>query len=780
MRWCKYIKLDRFDYQKTRIFIRSKLKKEKFPEDFFSYMHQNTSGNPFFLTEILKYLLEEKIILLKDCGWEVDSERFGQTVVPDSVEAVLLKNLERYDQKTFDLLKVVAVMGKRFDPELAGKLNLFAEKDLSKILFILVKDQLFIKREDPLSGRLYYEFANQGLQSLLYQRFDKEKKVRLHGKIANLLEKRGLEEDEETIFEIGHHYLKSHHQEKAYQYALLSAEKMAQRFANQEVLGYLSTAIEATSRFRDKEEGARKKAEALMRRADFHRQIGELNQALKDYKSILRLTKNSTNQRMIAEAYNDLGDTYRLKHDYKKGLACLSKALEIRQKLDDPLQIANTLHNMGIIYWINSQYQQAFTSYDKALTIHRGLGHKSCIASTLNGMGELHRTCHQYEQAMKLFEESLELQKELGNKEEIARALNNLGATSFDLGRYSQAIGYYLKSLKLNEETKNIKEATFNLENLAESFQKLGDHQNALKYGERGLNLALQIDFTERVGHIKKNLGVTEFDLGNYQKAYNYLREAKEIGERIEDRELLVAVFSNLAKLFCLLNNHSRATSFLDEAIEKIRDIDDKKALTNAYQIKSWLSQKEEKFEEALRLLDLATDVAKKLNSKEELFSLSLDYCEVFLGLKEKDKAEGYLKAASRFMRDESASCMETQCYISLEPKFFINLGRVEWLSGNLSQAQRNFQIALEKAEKLNKPELLWQIHHLLGKLSFSRHEFERAYNELQKAGKIVKNLSENIKQEELNKNYLKDQRKKELLSDLKNAAKVLVGNIEA
>ncbi|MFQ6003669.1 MAG: AAA family ATPase, partial [Candidatus Zixiibacteriota bacterium] len=216
--WCKYIKLDRFDYEKTRIFIRSKLKRERFPEDFFSYMHQNTSGNPFFLTEALKYLLEKNIIFLKGSRWEVDSGKLEQTSVPDSIEAVLWKNLERYEEKTLDFLNVAAVIGKKFDPELAGKLNVFfsrhrfrPEKDLSRILFILTKDQVFVKRETPLKAKPYYEFANQSLQTLLYQRFDEKGKVKLHRRIAELLEERGFEEDEEMIFEIEHHYQKSYH-----------------------------------------------------------------------------------------------------------------------------------------------------------------------------------------------------------------------------------------------------------------------------------------------------------------------------------------------------------------------------------------------------------------------------------------------------------------------------------------------------------------------------------------------------------------------------------------
>ena len=773
MRWCKYIKLDRFDYQKTKIFIRSKLKRERFPEGFFSYMRQNTSGNPFFLTEVLKYLLEKGIIFLKDCGWEVDSGRLGQTAVPESMEAVLLKNLERYDPHTFDFLTTVAVMGKKFDSQLIKELNLSGEKKLSKILFILAKDQVFIKRESPLVGKLYYEFVNQSLQSLLYQRFDEKKKVELHGRIAKLLEERGFEEDEETVFEIGRHYLKSHHHEKAYRYALLSAERMAQRFANQEVLEYLGAAIETTSKFRDKEEGARKKVEALMRRADFHKQIGEVNQALKDYKTILRLTKYSPHLKMIAEAYNDLGDTYRLKHDYKKGLSCLKKALEIRQKLGDPLKMANTLHNMGIVYWIDSQYQQALISFEKALNIYREVGHKTYIASTLNNMGLIFRAQLRYAQAMKYFQESLHITKELGNKEETARCLNNMGATYFDLGKYDEAVKCYLESLKLNTTMKNKKEIVYNLVNLGEVYQKTGDFANALKYSQKGLELAANIDFTQAEGHILKNLGAINFELGHYQKVYEHFDQAKTVAENIHDKELLVLVLINSSKLFMTFNHLQRVEELLDEATKIINIINDDRSLIGVYQIKSWLKNKEKKFEESIKLLNRAIELAKETGSQEELFSLNLDFCEVFLSLKEKDKAKEYLNSASCFMRDESAR------HILLEPKFYMTSGKAEWLSGNLNQAQRNFQVALHKAEKLNKLELLWQIHHLLGKLSFSRHDFEKAYNELQKAGKIVKALSENIKEEELKRNYLKDQRKKELLSDLKNAAKVMVGNIE-
>ena len=72
---------------------------------------------------------------------------------------------------------------------------------------------------------------------------------------------------------------------------------------------------------------------------------------------------------------------------------------------------------------------------------------------------------------------------------------------------------------------------------------------------------------------------------------------------------------------------------------------------------------------------------------------------------------------------------------------------------------------------------MMWQIHHHLGKHFLSSHNIEKAYHELENAGRILKKLSERIKDEEMRQNYLKDLRKKELLSDLREVVKELVGD---
>lgn len=99
-------------------------------------------------------------------------------------------------------------------------------------------------------------------------------------------------------------------------------------------------------------------------------------------------------------------------------------------------------------------------------------------------------------------------------------------------------------------------------------------------------------------------------------------------------------------------------------------------------------------------------------------------------------------------------------------------------MSGNLKGAQKDLETAISLAEKLKNPEMMWRIHHHLGELFLILHDVERAYKELESAGRILKRLTENIENEGLRQNYLKEREKEELLADLKEVAKSLIGNL--
>jgi len=762
------VRLSRFGIEELRKFLTSKWTQTKPPSELVNYIYKSTSGNPFFAMEVLKFLLEKKIIFLHGKKLKTDSEALDSILIPDHIEKIWMENLERYDESIQNFLSVSALAGKGFDLEIIKFLSGYSENKIFETLFLLLRDQLLIQSKKGRDGNLWYEFTNQSLKHLLYERLPDNKRIFLHKKLGEFLEKRKNWDSQEKAEDIAYHFVRSNDYQKAFQYAMICAEKASSQFAHHEVKDYLGSALEASFKFEDKREGAEKRLFALMRRGDLWKGTGELNLALKDYKEGANLARLLKDLPKEAKAQRELAEIYRLKHDYKSGLNHLKQALEICQKIDDADGVASTLNNLGNLYWIDTQYDLAKDSYQKAFEMHKRLGNQKSAALSLNNIGIICSIQYEYNESLDYFNQSLTIQRELDNKEEIARCLNNVGAVMVLSARYNQAIGPFVEALKLNEKIGNKKEMCFNLENLGATFVKLGDYQKALKYGRKGLKLSKEIDFQQRSGWIKKDMGIINLEMGSYQKAKRYLDQSFKISDRIGDKELKTLVLTSLAKLFYLLNGFSKTLILLSEAKKLIQEINDRRSLISVYQLEGLIQWRRGAKNEALNLLNKGFRTAEELKVKEEELCLNLDIGAICLDMKNIEKASFHLNKARR-LSDESESPI-------CQPQLYFNMGRLSWMTDKKKSAEKFFLIALDKASSLNKPEMTWRIHHQLGKLYTDSYEIEKAYKGLERAGMVLKKISSEIKDSDLKRSYLSDEKKNELLSDVKKITQILAG----
>lgn len=765
------LKLRPLSIKETKLLIKSSLYQKEPPKELVDYLYRSASGNPFFSLEVLKLLLKNKVIFFHKNQLRIDQKGLESVQIPENVEKVWLSNLARLDEKMLKFLNSASLTRKRFDLETIQFLTGFPEVEVAEILSILLKEDFIRQTQKKVGENLWYEFPSQTLKEILYLKIPVFERKKLHQKLGDYLEKK-----KEKKEDLAYHFTRSQNYQKAYLYSLLCAQDFSDQFAYKQTLYHLKNALDTSSKFTPEKKRSEKKIEALMVRADFWKKIGELNSALEDYQSILNLAQNYGDKKIEAKTYREMGEIYRLKHDYENGLNCLKNALSIYKKLGDLYGVARTLNNMGNIYSINSKYDEALDSYEKALEVHqtKGVGDKDTIAMVLNNIGNIHFLQHRYQKAIDFYEKSLTIHRELGNQMEIARGLNNIGAVLVLLGKYDEAIDTFNEALKLNEKMENKKEVCFNLENLADAFLRKGDYRKSLKYCQKGLKLSKEIDFAQRSGHILKFMGIDYCELGEYSKAIRNLKAANDIASQIDDKGLKAEILLNQAKLFFLLNKIEKAEKSLALAKEIIDVIKDERSSIKIFQLDGLIKIKNQKRDFGLESFEKALKIAQKLNAFEEILSLNLDIWGIYLDLGQVEKAQEFQQKSEKFLKE-----IESDAY---QPIYFFNLARKNWLEDLQEKAFdlifKGIQSldAYAKAEKTGKLELLWRFHHLLGKWYIELYEYEKAYKELEKAGEILKKLSENIKDPELKESYLKDDKKIELLSDVKSISEMLVG----
>ena len=107
----------------------------------------------------------------------------------------------------------------------------------------------------------------------------------------------------------------------------------------------------------------------------------------------------------------------------------------------------------------------------------------------------------------------------------------------------------------------------------------------------------------------------------------------------------------------------------------------------------------------------------------------------------------------------------EEQLY---EPEYHLFSGKREWEKGHISKSLEHLETALDRAEKMGKPELLWRIYHLLGKFNLALNNVEKSYFFFDKARENLVWLASNIKDVSLRESYLEDEDKEGLLDDMR------------
>ena len=164
-------------------------------------LHTETEGNPFFVGEVLRHLTETGAIVQVDGRWTTDAS-LADVGIPEGVREVVGRRLSRLSEALNSALAIAAVVGPVFDlATIEG-----AGGPTGDELFDALDEgaQFGLIREVPGTvGR--YTFAHALVRSSLYEELTTNRRVRMHWRIAEVLESRYAASIDDHLDELAFH-----------------------------------------------------------------------------------------------------------------------------------------------------------------------------------------------------------------------------------------------------------------------------------------------------------------------------------------------------------------------------------------------------------------------------------------------------------------------------------------------------------------------------------------------------------------------------------------------
>ncbi len=331
----------------------------------------------------------------------------------------------------------------------------------------------------------------------------------------------------------------------------------------------------------------------------------DLNKANEEFVDALKLFQKVNDLKGIAAIYNNLGGIAIFKGEWKEAENNFLKSLEIEQKRYNLNGISYCYNNLGSLAGDKSEYDKAINYLTEALKIQRLLNDRAQISIFYFNIGLTYMDSGNFEKAEESLKKSLEIALMFNLNKNIDVALNALGAFYFKSGNWSKAIEYYKDAIKKAKANNFFEGLSQSYNNLGELYEKREEYDLAYDYYTKSKEYLENFSDDFLKAKIYGNLGSSLTHLHRFAEAYPYLAESYDFFKKMEVQEDIIESTHKLAYYFYLTNNIESSKYYIDNAIKESKKIKNDYLWGLSLYYKSFLLDNDD---ERLKLLKKASE----------------------------------------------------------------------------------------------------------------------------------------------------------------------------
>lgn len=572
------IVLRRFDSVETSAQLAALLG-ESVSSDFGQAVHRETEGNPFFVEEVLKALIEQGSVRRESGRWK--RCELSELIIPQSVKEAIGHRLNRIGKESNEVLRAAAVLGKVFT--FKELMTTVGDKSEDAVLDVL--DEAACAQLIAAGSGDSFTFTHDKIREVLYEELNPIRRRRLHRLAAEGLERRRegfgetwsenfqrldavLEDSRCAVERLAYHYIQAGNYERGLVYAKRAAAEAQRLFAFEEAIAAFGRARECAESLGLIDEQIAQE-EAMGKAYLLH---GEMIRAGEHFVRALALaTDPQVRARLQCQAASSLvviGDP--------RGIEYIREALGVLDPDISPLETANALSIEGRFHHLAGRHRKAIELLQRAAELVAPAASADSMTTFAAAMiSQVYAYLAGAYQHYGLFKDSNAWARraiEFGQVHNVpfaqAIGLEFLGENAFSTGEYAAGLEYAAREKEIAEKLRSRERRTWTNLVAAMCAGCLGDLDRADQEFRDGIALAESIGELRVTALLKGNLAVLLAaradkghggDLPGPAERQKLLDEALETARNnFEAAELLGLLYIRFEAHRCLAEVHRR------------------------------------------------------------------------------------------------------------------------------------------------------------------------------------------------------------------------------
>jgi tetratricopeptide (TPR) repeat protein len=508
-RLARRLKLPRLSREATGDLLAALLDEEITP-DFLDGIYRETEGNPFFIEEVCKALVESGELYFAAGRWHRPSvEELG---IPQSLRVAIQSRVGKLPTDTQETLRLAAILGREFDFVTLMEASELDEDRLLNALEQAERAQLIEEISSARGGT--FSFVHALIPTTIADGLSGLRRRRIHRQVAAAIESVRPDDWEALAY----HALESGNLRSGIDYALRAADRALRLFALGEALHHASRALEAAETLGL----AGEIVEILELVGDIHAARGTKTEAVQAYGRALESTtardRGAILKSKIGTAYAIVGD--------ERGVAYLQTATQELDHEEQANSLAMAIASMGRFYHYRGQHGKALDYLDRALALAKRIGDPDSISLIYAYLAGAHQHLAEFDQSMEWARRSLALGERADRPSAVAMGYEFLAEDSFALGKWQAALNFAEQDRHISEQIGKLAGVAWAELSKMHAFYGLGDLPSAAAAGFKALEMAETIGDFRLTIIADAQLSIVQTDVGDAEQAREHAERA--------------------------------------------------------------------------------------------------------------------------------------------------------------------------------------------------------------------------------------------------------------